>query len=57
MTVSGKDTLNVRRTLTVNGNNYDYFSLAAAVEAGVGVGGDSTHMLLHQHYTSCLPIS
>jgi aconitate hydratase len=36
VTVSGKDTLNVRRTLTVNGANYDYFSLTAAVEAGTG---------------------
>ena len=36
MTVSGKDTLKVRRTLTVNGTNYDYFSLKAAAEAGAG---------------------
>ena len=36
MTVSGNDTLNVRRTLTVNGTNYDYFSLKAAAEAGAG---------------------
>ena len=30
MTVSGNDSLNVRRTLTVNGANYDYFSLTVA---------------------------
>ena len=36
MTVSGKDTLKVRRTLNVNGTNYDYFSLVAAAEAGAG---------------------
>jgi len=36
VTVSGKDTLNVRRTLTVNGTKYDYFSLKAAAEAGTG---------------------
>jgi aconitate hydratase len=36
VTVSGNDTLKVRRTLTVNGNNFDYFSLKAAAEAGAG---------------------
>ena len=33
---SGKDTLNTRRTLTVDGKDYDYFSLEAAAEAGIG---------------------
>ncbi len=36
MTVVGKDSLGVRRTLTVNGKSFDYFSLPAAVEAGLG---------------------
>jgi aconitate hydratase len=34
--VTGQDTLNVRRTLTVGGKDYDYFSLEAAAEAGLG---------------------
>jgi len=33
---AGKDTLNTRRTLTVGDRNYDYFSLEAAAEAGLG---------------------
>ncbi len=32
----GHDSLNVRRTLSVGGRDYDYFSLPAAVEAGIG---------------------
>jgi aconitate hydratase len=36
VTVVGKDSLGVRRTLTVNGKSFDYFSLPAAVEAGLG---------------------
>jgi aconitate hydratase len=36
VTVTGQDSLGVRRTLTVNGKSYDYFSLPAAVEAGLG---------------------
>jgi aconitate hydratase len=36
VTVTGNDSLGVRRTLTVNGKSYDYFSLPAAVEAGLG---------------------
>ncbi|MEE8334100.1 MAG: aconitate hydratase AcnA, partial [Alphaproteobacteria bacterium] len=36
MTVSGNDTLKVRRTLDVNGRSYDYFSLNAARDAGIG---------------------
>ncbi|MBT3307616.1 MAG: aconitate hydratase, partial [Alphaproteobacteria bacterium] len=36
MPVTGQDTLNVRRTLTVGGKDYDYFSLEAAQEAGLG---------------------
>jgi aconitate hydratase len=36
VTVSGNDSLGVRRTLSVNGTDYDYFSLPAAEEAGVG---------------------
>jgi len=33
---SGHDSLNARRTLAVGGQNYEYFSLPAAVAAGVG---------------------
>ena len=36
MTAFGEDSLGVRRTLNVNGKNYDYFSLKAAEEKGVG---------------------
>ncbi|MGO1119888.1 aconitate hydratase AcnA [Rhodovibrionaceae bacterium A322] len=37
MTVSiGQDSLNTRRTLTVEGKEYDYFSLPAAEQAGLG---------------------
>ena len=36
MTVTGNDTLKARRTLTVNGASYDYFSLKAAEAAGMG---------------------
>ena len=36
MTVTGNDTLNTRRTMTVNGTDYDYFSLNAAESAGLG---------------------
>jgi len=32
----GQDTLGVRRTLAVGGKRYDYFSLQAAAEAGLG---------------------
>jgi len=34
--VTGNDSLGVRRTLSVNGKNFDYFSLKAAEEKGVG---------------------
>ena len=36
MPVTGQDTLNVRSTLNVGGKDYDYFSLEAAAEAGLG---------------------
>jgi aconitate hydratase len=36
MPVTGQDTLRTRRTLEVGGKNYDYFSLEAASEAGLG---------------------
>ncbi len=36
MTLTGNDTLNTRRTLSVNGTDYDYFSLSAAADAGLG---------------------
>ncbi len=36
MSRSGHDSLNARRTLAVGGQNYEYFSLPAAVAAGVG---------------------
>ena len=36
MTTLGTDTLKTRRTLSVNGNEYDYFSIPAAEEAGIG---------------------
>ena len=32
----GQDSLNVRRTLAAGGREYDYFSLPAAAEAGIG---------------------
>jgi len=34
--LSGNDTLSVRRTLSAGGKEYDYFSLKAAEEAGIG---------------------
>jgi len=34
--MAGQDTLKTRRTLDVNGTSYDYFSLQAAQEAGLG---------------------
>jgi len=34
--VTGQDTLNTRRTLNVGGKEYDYYSLNAATEAGLG---------------------
>ena len=34
--MAGQDTLKTRRTLTVNGAAYDYFSLEAAAQAGLG---------------------
>ena len=34
--IAGKDTLNTRRSLTVGQKSYDYYSLAAAAEAGLG---------------------
>lgn len=36
MTAVGHDSLNVRRTLNVVGQNFDYYSLPAAEEAGLG---------------------
>ena len=36
MGITGRDSLGVRRTLEVNGKEYDYFSLKAAGEAGLG---------------------
>ena len=36
MAITGQDTLNTRRTLNVAGKEYDYFSLNAAEEAGLG---------------------
>ncbi|MSO91829.1 MAG: aconitate hydratase AcnA [Rhodospirillales bacterium] len=36
MPVTGQDTLKCRRTLTVGGKKYDYFSLPAAEKAGLG---------------------
>ena len=36
MIALGQDTLRTRRTLTVGARSYDYFSLPAAVEAGLG---------------------
>ena len=36
MPVTGRDSLETRRILNVGGKNYDYFSLAAASEAGLG---------------------
>jgi len=36
MSITGHDSLKTRRTLTVNGKDYDYFSLPALAEAGMG---------------------
>ena len=36
MAISGQDTLKTRRTLTVGGKEYDYFSLRAAADGGLG---------------------
>ena len=36
MSIIGHDSLKTRRTLVVGGNQYDYFSLEAAAEAGLG---------------------
>ncbi len=36
MPVTGQDTLNVRRTLSVGDRQYDYFSLPAAADGGLG---------------------
>ncbi|WP_404381876.1 aconitate hydratase AcnA [Caenispirillum salinarum] len=36
MPLCGHDTLKTRRTLTVAGKDYDYFSLSAAADAGLG---------------------
>ncbi len=36
MTTTGQDTLKTRRTLSVEGKDYDYFSLKAAEAAGLG---------------------
>ena len=36
MTIVGQDSLNTRRTLEVDGRDYDYFSLNAVTEAGLG---------------------
>ncbi len=36
MPITGQDTLNTRRTLGVGGKEYDYFSLNAAADAGLG---------------------
>ena len=36
MTTIGQDTLGTRRTLSVDGISYDYFSLEAAADAGLG---------------------
>ena len=34
--MAGQDTLNARRSLSVGGKTYDYFSLEAAADAGLG---------------------
>jgi aconitate hydratase len=39
MSVIGSDSLNTRRTLSVGGKEYDYFSLEAAEAAGIGAVG------------------
>ena len=36
MTAFGNDSLNTRRTLIAAGKSFDYFSLEAAAEAGLG---------------------
>ena len=36
MSIIGNDSLNTRRTLIVDDKEYDYFSLDAAADAGLG---------------------
>ena len=36
MTLVGEDNMKARRTLDIDGHDYDYFSLAAASESGLG---------------------
>lgn len=36
MTITGHDSLNTRRTLDIDGKSYDYYSISAAEEAGLG---------------------
>ena len=36
MPVTGRDSLKTRRILNVDGKKYDYFSLPAASETGIG---------------------
>ena len=36
MSITGNDSLKTRRTLNVGGKEFDYFSLEAAAEAGLG---------------------
>ena len=36
VTTIGQDSLGTRRTLSVDGVSYDYFSLEAAADAGLG---------------------
>jgi aconitate hydratase len=45
MTVTGKDTLNIRRTLNVGGKEYDFFSFRAFEEAGHGDVSKLPHTL------------
>ncbi|MED5396494.1 MAG: hypothetical protein VX990_07295, partial [Pseudomonadota bacterium] len=45
MPITGQDTLNTRRTLSAAGKKYDYFSLKAVAEAGLGDVSDLPNSL------------
>ena len=45
MPITGQDTLNTRRTLSAAGKEYDYFSLKAVAEAGLGDVSDLPNSL------------